>query len=248
MPVVRLDRRAEFGPLLLARNAGGRDGSRRHGLVRPPGQRGRREVRVVTVALPGERLRLPVRVVEPEERLRPEPLRGSGRAAPGLFVTQPARSAIRGAQQACLNADSDDVVSAGHTSRGEMAVLGGRTCENLQDFREVVGVQVPFLALVGTLLAWVQNMAGGLAREVKRFTSGRVFAGSFGFFRAIHARPERQRKPVCRPRLRALVGLFVVARRRSSNLPPPLPVHQAYWLLPASIDQRGARVRGGFAL
>ena len=42
MPVVRLDRRAEFGPLLLARNAGGRDGSRRHGLVRPPGQRGRR--------------------------------------------------------------------------------------------------------------------------------------------------------------------------------------------------------------
>jgi hypothetical protein len=44
---------------------------------------------------------------------------GLARAAPGLFVTQPARSAIREAHRTtCLIADADPNVSAGHTSWG----------------------------------------------------------------------------------------------------------------------------------
>jgi hypothetical protein len=72
----------------------------------------------------------------------------------------------------------------------------------------------------GTLLAWVQNIAGGLTREVKRFTSGRVFAGSFGSFRAIHARAKTSWESLCCKHLRAFVGLFIVGLWRSSNLPP----------------------------
>jgi hypothetical protein len=44
------------------------------------------------------------------------------------------------------NGDADLNVSAGHTSWRLMAVLGGRACENPQDFREERGVQVPLLA------------------------------------------------------------------------------------------------------
>jgi hypothetical protein len=82
-------------------------------------------------------------------------------------------------------------------------------------------VQVPFLALGGTLLACVRKHGWrpGPRRGVKRFTSGRVFAGSFGFFRGIHARFEAQRRSLCREHLRALVGLVVVGRLCSSNLP-----------------------------
>ena len=58
-----------------------------------------------------------------------------------------------------------------------------------------------------------------VSREVKRFTSGRVFAltGSFGLSQASAKTP---RKSLCCKRLRALVGLLVAGRRRSSNLRP----------------------------
>jgi hypothetical protein len=42
-----------------------------------------------------------------------------------------------------LTNNAEPNVSAGHTSWAEMAVLGGRVDENLQDFREERGVQVP---------------------------------------------------------------------------------------------------------
>jgi len=74
LPVVRLDGGAELPALRLPRDARGGDRSRRQRVVRPPGQRSGRQVRLVPVALPRERLRLPVRVVEPRPGLRPEPL------------------------------------------------------------------------------------------------------------------------------------------------------------------------------
>src|SRR5262245_20872507 len=91
-------------------------------------------------------------------------------------------------------------------------------------------------------------MAGGPSHEVKRFTSGRVFAGSSGFFRAIHARPETPRNSLCRKHLRALVGLLVVGAPCSSNLPPPLVSSVAYRpasRLPSRFCDRPLLIDGG---
>jgi hypothetical protein len=109
-----------------------------------------------------------------------------------------------------------------------------------------IGFKSPSSHWSGHRRAGHGKMAGGLAREVKRFTSGRVFKGLFGFFRAIPRRPETQRKSLCRKRLRALVGFLVVGGRRSSNLPPPFPVHQSHSLLALTIGARGERFPGGF--
>jgi hypothetical protein len=67
-----------------------------------------------------------------------------------------------------------------------------------------------------------RNMADGLGIEVKRFTSGRVFPGSFGFFWASDVPLENAAEALCRQHLRAFVGLPVVGCPGSSNLPPPL--------------------------
>jgi hypothetical protein len=57
-------------------------------------------------------------------------------------------------------------------------------------------------------------------REVKRFTSRRVFEGFFGLFRVITRECGTRRKSLQRRHLRALVRFLVVGRHRSSNLPP----------------------------
>ena len=80
MSLERMDRRAELRSLLVARDARGGDRSRRQRLVRSPGIRGRRQVRVVAVALHRERLRVPVRVVEPARRVRHQSLIAEGEA------------------------------------------------------------------------------------------------------------------------------------------------------------------------
>src|SRR5262245_24780900 len=83
-------------------------------------------------------------------------------------------------------------------------------------------------------------MAGGPSCEVKRFTSGRVLAGSFGLFRAIHARPETQRQSLCRKHLWALVGLVVVGRPCSSNLPPSATISSIAFAI-CCVDRRARR-------
>jgi len=47
------------------------------------------------------------------------------------------------ARGSLASVSGDGLVSAGHISWRSMAVLGGRAGENPQDFREVLGVQVP---------------------------------------------------------------------------------------------------------
>ena len=57
----------------------------------------------------------------------------------GGYASQPRG---RRTQPDFVRGDTDVNVSAGHTSWRSMAVLGGRACENPQDFREELGVQL----------------------------------------------------------------------------------------------------------